>query len=61
MRRFEVTLTERDPAPGGNPAASKCKCKCGGPSGGAVPSAPDARGSREGTPDGQTPLSPLGE
>ncbi|MDX6660612.1 MAG: hypothetical protein QOJ55_1434 [Solirubrobacteraceae bacterium] len=61
MKRFEVTLTERDLAPVDHPAASKCKCKCGDANGGAVPSAPDVRGSGEGSPHEQACLSPLGE
>jgi hypothetical protein len=61
MQRFEVTVTERDLAPVDHPAASKCKSKSGDANGGAIPSAPDVRGSGEGAPDGPASLSPLGD
>jgi hypothetical protein len=61
MRRFEITVTERDLAPVDHPAASKCKCKCGDTGAGAVSPAPDVRGSGEGVSEGQASLSPLGD
>ncbi len=62
MRRFEVTVTERDLAPVDHPAASKCKCKCGDASGGApVSLSPDVRGTGEDTSGQRASLSPLGD
>ena len=61
MRRFDVTVTERDLAPVDHPAASKCKCKCGDSGVGPVPSAPAVEAAGETPPAGQAPLSPLGD